>query len=358
MLISNQDWKRNSAVVAKEAEESFDALNTLTKDEIKWSIGAGLIGATADILFLGIPKKTSHGLEEGTWGNFVRKQVEKQFPEADMKKLANSNFCKVPYDAQDNRHTVIPVQGLSSYLHRQVSIGHDPVLGMFFGVRDILKGKMTTIDGGGRIVCQVIPGYEKRRGKNLFEAIAKQIVHMKSDATTAMGLPAPFMVLFNLFQFGSIGDADKTIAEIVQEMYVRGYDFIHFCSLSMPVMITEVMIRLTYAVERIKEGNSVSESIPILKPGEHSKLVTMLLIGHTVAVAVNAGKVYFTRDPMVINCNQWLAFGRYACKELKWLLNDKKKAKDIYIENYMIRQLAKPYEEVCRNFACAEKIVI
>ena len=174
MRISNQDWKRNSAVVAKEAEESFDALNTLTKEEIKWSIGAGLIGATADILFLGIPKKTSHGLEEGTWGNFVRKQVEKQFPEADMKKLANSNFCKVPYDAQDNRHTVIPVQGLSSYLHRQVSIGHDPVLGMFFGVRDILKGKMTTIDGGGRIVCQAIPGYEKRRGKNLFEAIRRK----------------------------------------------------------------------------------------------------------------------------------------------------------------------------------------
>ena len=44
MRISNQDWKRNSAVVAKEAEESFDALNTLTKAEIKWSIGAGLIG--------------------------------------------------------------------------------------------------------------------------------------------------------------------------------------------------------------------------------------------------------------------------------------------------------------------------
>ena len=44
MRISNQDWKRNSVVVAKEAEESFDALNTLTKEEIKWSIGAGLIG--------------------------------------------------------------------------------------------------------------------------------------------------------------------------------------------------------------------------------------------------------------------------------------------------------------------------
>ena len=59
MRISNQDWKRNSAVVAKEAEESFDALNTLTKAEIKWSIGAGLIGATADILFLGCLLYTS-----------------------------------------------------------------------------------------------------------------------------------------------------------------------------------------------------------------------------------------------------------------------------------------------------------
>ena len=40
-------------------------------------------------------------------------------------------------------------------------------------------------------------------------------------------------------------------------MYYEGYDFIHFCSLSIPVMITEVIVRLGYALKRIKEGNSI-----------------------------------------------------------------------------------------------------
>ena len=53
---------------------------------------------------------------------------------------------------------------------------------------------------------------------NIFEAIAKQIIHLKSDITTSMGLPVPLMSLFNLLQFGSIDEAEQTIAEIVQGM--------------------------------------------------------------------------------------------------------------------------------------------
>ena len=39
-----------------------------------------------------------------------------------------------------------------------------------------------------------------------------------------MGLPAPLMGLFNLFQSGSIGEAEQTVAEIVQRIYYEGYD--------------------------------------------------------------------------------------------------------------------------------------
>ena len=47
-----------------------------------------------------------------------------------------------------------------------------------------------------------------------------------------MGLPAPLMGLFNLLQFGSIGEAEQTIAEIVQGMYYEGYDFIDICAVN------------------------------------------------------------------------------------------------------------------------------
>mgnify|MGYP007053829577 FL=1 len=97
--------------------------------------------------------------------------------------------------------------------------------------------------------------YVDRKESDIFAAIAKQIIHFKSDITTSMGLPAPLMALFNLLQFGSIGEEEQTIAEIVQGMYYEGYDFIHFCSMSMPTMIIEVIIRLGYGIKRFKEGN-------------------------------------------------------------------------------------------------------
>ena len=49
------------------------------------------------------------------------------------------------------------------------------------------------------------------------------------------------MGLFNLFQFGSIGEEEQTIADIVQGMYFEGYDFIHFCSLSVPFFVKYIL---------------------------------------------------------------------------------------------------------------------
>ena len=119
-----------------------------------------------------------------------------------------------------------------------------------------MTGRMTTIDKTGKIVSQVMENYADRTEKDVFAAIAKQIIHLKSDITTSMGLPAPMMGLFNFFRFGSIGEYEQTVAEIVQGMYYEGYDFIHFCSLSIPIMVTEVIVRISYAIKRIKEGNN------------------------------------------------------------------------------------------------------
>lgn len=106
------------------------------------------------------------------------------------------------------------------------------------GVFDIMIGRMTTIDTTDKIVSQVMDNYSDWKESDVFLALAKQLARFKSDVTTSMGLPAPLMGLFNLFQFGSIGEYEQTIAEIVQGMYYEGYDFIHFCSMSIPMMIT------------------------------------------------------------------------------------------------------------------------
>lgn len=119
-----------------------------------------------------------------------KRELNEVYESKVMEKLANSKISKVPYDAQDNRNTTIRVEGLSAYYHRLLSLGHDPLLGFIFGVADILTGRMTTIDKTGKIVSQVLENYAGRKETDVFSAIAKQIIHFKSDITTSMGLPA------------------------------------------------------------------------------------------------------------------------------------------------------------------------
>lgn len=330
-IFTEKELQSNELAIKKMNAE-FNAIHHLDVFDVSIAALAALVGAAVDILLVGIPEKTPNGLKAGVLSDYIRDYFDKKFPEEEMKKLANSKESKVPFDAQDNRHTTIRVEGLSAYYHRLLQLGHDPILGFIFGVADILTGKMTTIDKTGKFVSQVMENYADRTEADIFAALAKQIAHFKSDVTTSMGLPAPLMSLFNLLQFGSIGEEELTIAEIVQGMYYEGYDFIHFCSMSVPAMIVEVIVRLGYAIKRIKEGHSVKDSIPLfLNREKHPKLATMLFIGHAGATAANAGKVYFAKNPVVINYPQWIAFAKYSYSQLKWAMIDKPALRDAYI---------------------------
>ena len=349
-IFTCEELRENERVI-RQLNAEYNAVHKLDKFDVAICAGAGMLAALVDILMIGIPQKTPEGLKGGPLANYVRDYFDKKFPEADMQELANSKVSKVPYDAQDNRNTSIYVEGLSAYYHRLLSLGHDPFLGFVFGVMDIMTGRMTTIDKAGKIVSQIMPNYADRTEKDIFQALAKQIIHFKSDITTSMGLPAPLMGLFNLLQFGSIGEAEQTIAEIVQGMYYEGYDFIHFCTLSIPVLLVEVIVRIGYAIKRIKEGHSIKDSVPFSTNHEKNpKLGTMLFIAHTAATAVNAGKVYFSQNPMAINYPQWVAFAKYSYQQLKWVLIEKPEARDAYVRGILNDQLDEVYASVEETF--------
>ena len=350
-LFTDEELRMNQ-VALRALNTDYNNIHKLDKIDITICAAAGILGAVVDILLIGIPQKTLDGLKGGPLSNYVRDWFNQRFPEEEMEKLANSKVSKVSFDAQDNRHTTEYVTGLSAYYHRLLSLGHDPILGLIFGVYDILTGKMTTIDKTGKIVSQVMENYVDRKESDIFAAIAKQIIHFKSDITTSMGLPVPLMALFNLLQFGSVGEEEQTIAKIVQGMYYEGYDFIHFCSMSIPTMIIEVIIRLGYGIKRIKEGNAIKDSIPFsLNREKHPKLSTMLFIGHSAATAVNAGKVYFSKNPMAINYPQWIAFAKYSYKQLKWVLLEKPELRDAYVRGIIAEELNEVYAEIDETFA-------
>lgn len=328
--------------------------NNLHKfDDVDWTICAvaGILSGAIDILSVGIPGPSPEGLKGGPLSNHIRSYFEKQFPLEKMEALGKKKFVKTPYDAQDNRNTMVDVQGLSSYYHRALSFGHDPLLGFVVGIFDIMTGRMTTLDKNGKLVSQVMECYSERKETNIFIAFAKQILHLKSDITTPMGLPAPFSILFNYCQFGSIGEENNTIAEIAQGMYKEGYDFIQFCSSSIPVMLTEVIVRMGWALKRRHEGRSFKECIPCsLDREKNPKLATMLFVAHSAATAINAGKVAFAQNPMAINYPQWLAFAKYSFQELKWNIYDKLAMRHKYVCGKIDSELSDILNEINADY--------
>ena len=331
--------------------DDYNAIHRLDKTDWTICVVAGIVSAAVDILFVGIPERSKTGTKAGALSNYIRSYFEKKFPPEEMEMLGGKHFVKTPYDAQDNRNTTVYVDGLSTYYHRLLSLGHDPILGFIVGVMDIMRGTMTTIDKKGKIVSQVMDVYTDRKETNLFEALTKHLLHLKSDLTTSMGLPVPLMGLFNLLQFGSIGEEKQTIAEIVQGMYYEGYDFIHFCSMSIPVMLTEIIVRLCWCIKRIKEGYTLKESLPYSTNRETKpKLATMLFIAHSAATAINAGKVAFTENPMAINYPQWLAFGKYAFSQLQWSLIQKPQLRDRYVMQIIEEERTGILEEINKNY--------
>jgi hypothetical protein len=329
----NEDELRQIDAELHVTREEFDRRYRLDGTDIAICVVAGLMSAIVDTALVGIPQRSPEGLKARPIGDWVWDKFKEWFPPEEMERLANTPEAKTPYDAPYNTNfTEIDVEGLWPAMHRMYSVGHDPLLGLVVGTHDILRGEMTTIDKFGNIVVQKIPRYAGREETQLFVALGKQVLHMKTDVNTAMGLPAPFASVFNLLQFGNIGEEGLTVAEVAQGMYYEGYDFVHFCAQTLPVMLTEVIVRLCYFAKRIKEGFEVKDSIPVSNNREkHPKLGTMLFVAHAAATATNTGKVCFTKNPMEINYPQWIAFAGYSISQAKWSLAAKPGLRHDYV---------------------------
>lgn len=301
-------------------EKEFNNIHKLDKADYAISIISALLSSIADIVFIKSPDSP------GKIAEFVREKIKDLVPPG-----VNEKDAKVPYDISNRKTLDEEVIGIDPKNHREVSLGHDPILGFIFGVKDIIFGTITTISLDGKIVVQPSPTGDVTRVTNLIEAIVKQFKHLLSDLTTSAGLPVPFMSLFNLLQFGNING--KTIAQIVQEMYKNGYDFVHFISMSIPVAIGEFFTRLCYAIKRYKETKNIKESVPFGKRENTPKLGTMLYISNLIQSAINALKVFITKNPLAINYPQWILLIIRTIKQIKWNLKVKPDLREKYINN-------------------------
>lgn len=325
---------KNHASIGRE----LDWLSSLDRYELSLSVVVGIISGVVDVLLVGIPAHPGFmgsPKSEGGWlSNSVKEKVSNLFPPDKISELEKA--YKVSYDPSTSRSLHKKVAGLGPGTHRFQSLGHDPLLGFIFGIKDILTGKFTAISKDGFLITQKVAD-PLMIGENLFvrlvEAIAIQLGHLASDVATSRGLPAPLMPLLEFLQFGKIGNKEYTIGEVARQMYRSGYDSRHFMAASIPVMITEIIIRLSYVIRAIKDGKSLVEAIP---SASSIKLRRQLLIAHSVSTLINAGKVYVTQNPLAISWPQTLAFLRYVLPELHFLLYGKEAARSKMVEDEIL----------------------
>lgn len=237
---------------------------------------------------------------------------------------------KVTYDVSSNTSkTSQKVLGLCPLYHRFQSLGHDPIIGLVFGVSDLMKGQLTAIDGNGRLIIQSVNQAET---KGFIESIITVFGHFLSDVGTRskagkiLSVPAPFTPLLQLVQVGSIeyNGHQYTIADLSKKMYYDGYNFNHFIGMSVPVLLIEILTRLAFVLK-----NNFTSIV------ENQKLVIMLSISNGILFAENTGKLVVTKNPFAINYVSWIATAKYGFKTLKWLIIDREDGKVEYAQQYI-----------------------
>ena len=121
--------------------------------------------------------------------------------------------------------------GMSGKNHREMTLGHDPILGWFFGVINILTDT-TTIKNGRTFIMSRRPklhfssetiftkalksAYASCRAdrKRLSAAIAKEAIHLKSDFFSKAGLPIPVIT--------------AVLPDLSSSLYKENYDALCF----------------------------------------------------------------------------------------------------------------------------------
>ncbi len=342
-LLTEQEIIRDEERIMRVRDE-FDLQHKL--DYLDYGIAgvAGTLAALVDIFLVAIPSRPGllggSKTKGGSLSDFFRDHLKNNFTTEEIRDLEKNNW--VPYDASTSQNLAEEVAGLGPRSHRFQSLGHDPLLGFIFGVKDIMCGTMTAVDTNGKLIVQSIPGAPT--GMNIFEALIRQFGHLKSDIGTSAGLPAPFMPLLQMLQVGSIGSKGRTIGRLVRTMYAQGYDFGHFLAMSVPVLMIEVLVRTFYFLKRRHEGYSFMESIPFNIPGQprKPKLQTMLFIAHTIATAANAGKVAITKNPLSVNFPQWIWFFKNSLLQLEWVAWSKENERHALVQ----KQLDSDWEKI------------
>ena len=274
--------------------------------------------ATPGASFKGVPQRASPAT---LW---LKEQSRKLAPKAAPDGLGRNAFqelvaglttkaeawAKVPYDV------ISPKLDLTPNTHRLAAIGHDPLVGLVFGARDIIRATCTFVDSKG--AWQVInrPDYTEQ---GVLQALLTVIAHGFSDVFTARGLPPPFLSALQALKVNSTftlkeGGDPVSVPNLVRHMYSNGYDLRHFATMTIVPAVAELIIRSYHFVRTRGQAEELG------KDGIRGrlKLSQMLALTHGLLASGNIVKTaLYGWNPTALNFAQFLALGKQSISVLK-----------------------------------------
>jgi hypothetical protein len=281
----------------------FPKLNT--QDIIVCSL-AGILSTLIDVIFVGTPEVVKIYKGGENFDGSILTEAIRKIGNNDNGKSSEifkwfSDKCKVPYDISLKSDMLTPNN------HRLRSPAHDPFFGLLFAVADIILGTTTCIDNNGSLAVIVNPNKSPTSEKWL--AVFYYLGHIISDMCTSRGIPIPG---FFATQFYTAKISDSSIAEIAESMYKDGYDLRHMASMSVPVLVKDVLINVYLKLTR--ENTTIITSLCDREKYDLDfklKTCKMKFIANSIATIGNAVKFAAPPNcgnPCALNIVQWMAF--------------------------------------------------
>lgn len=307
------------------------------------AVSCGAIGGLIDIFLVGAPGDS----KLCTWTDHQVDSAVKSFAKLTgwkPKKTQQDNIAsaigylegkfRVNYD-QRYSSDVGSLFKMSTKNHHIMSLSHSPdIIGLFFSLLNQFTSTSSFISNGQVITIKTdtyaLQGHTLIA--KLFCGIANWFGHIMSDIAGSSGgrrnggcgtgVVIPFYEVFQFCKFGkfNVGKDKQDLATIAVRAFQEGYDFRFGLAMAVPVMMTDLTIRLIWSLRRYFQYDKLlKDCIPTLK---HADLRIMLLFGNGTlclmdgidAAARSGGNtlVFFTR----LNLIAWFRFTILVFKEV------------------------------------------
>jgi len=289
-----------------ELKEKEWKLSTCDRYDFMIAGFSGVIAGIIDVFFVGNPSLSKLGsLTDDGADELVKKfaKVSGWKPKIDNENNVASAIgflerkFRVNYD-QRNTTDVNRLFKMGTKNHHIKSLSHSPdIIGLFFSILNQFTSTATFVSEGKIFNIDTSDGKFELKGNNFIEKLfcgfCNWIGHIMSDlsgssggrgkinAGRGSGIPIPFMELFLMCDFGKFqnGNDRQTLAVTMTRVFQEGYDARFGVTMSIPVLIQELMIRSLWVIKkRYFEKKDWKECIPTEK---HGDLRLMLLIGYT-----------------------------------------------------------------------------